>query len=222
MTLGILKVAIAKESNQLNTVRFDPPLPQWKQTAIERLGFGNLNKVVLCFDRVFWEPDINLFGHVGSTTASRGKWKNWLKVLFYLHSNGLAAILMHRSIKRFSINRSREINDKLNGCIKCYIFVIRSPFRTQTCHIIKLTWQDEEETVKDYSSQSPAGNKANKKTWCNHFIQPRMYGRKDKAKHHCLSSPVLHKHVHINRSFMVWWLLLLTCMKSYYFHVAIA
>jgi [histone H3]-N6,N6-dimethyl-L-lysine4 FAD-dependent demethylase len=54
-------------------VRFEPPLPQWKQTAIERLGFGNLNKVVLCFERVFWEPDTNLFGHVGSTTASRGE-----------------------------------------------------------------------------------------------------------------------------------------------------
>jgi lysine-specific histone demethylase 1 len=73
LTLGVLKIAIANESNQLNTVRFDPPLPQWKQTAIERLGFGNLNKVVLCFDRIFWEPDINLFGHVGSTTASRGE-----------------------------------------------------------------------------------------------------------------------------------------------------
>lgn len=64
---------MAKESNQLNTVKFDPPLPEWKKTAIERLGFGNLNKVVLCFDRIFWEPDINLFGHVGSTTASRGE-----------------------------------------------------------------------------------------------------------------------------------------------------
>lgn len=38
-----------------------------------RLGFGNLNKVVLCFDRVFWDPNCNLFGHVGSTTASRGE-----------------------------------------------------------------------------------------------------------------------------------------------------
>ncbi|CDQ71674.1 unnamed protein product [Oncorhynchus mykiss] len=29
--------------------------------------------VVLCFDRVFWDPSVNLFGHVGSTTASRGE-----------------------------------------------------------------------------------------------------------------------------------------------------
>ncbi|XP_055529942.1 possible lysine-specific histone demethylase 1 [Wyeomyia smithii] len=73
LTLGVLKVAISELSSQINTVRFDPPLPEWKQSAIQRLGFGNLNKVVLCFDRIFWDPNTNLFGHVGSTTASRGE-----------------------------------------------------------------------------------------------------------------------------------------------------
>ncbi|XP_068143125.1 possible lysine-specific histone demethylase 1 [Drosophila tropicalis] len=74
LTLGVLKVAVAhEESQQGNTVKFDPPLPDWKQQAIRRLGFGNLNKVVLCFDRIFWDPNANLFGHVGSTTASRGE-----------------------------------------------------------------------------------------------------------------------------------------------------
>lgn len=29
--------------------------------------------MVLCFDRVFWDPNTNLFGHVGSTTANRGE-----------------------------------------------------------------------------------------------------------------------------------------------------
>ncbi|KAL1403775.1 hypothetical protein pipiens_005567 [Culex pipiens pipiens] len=74
LTLGVLKLAISDQStSQLNTVRFEPPLPEWKQSAIQRLGFGNLNKVVLCFDRIFWDPNTNLFGHVGSTTASRGE-----------------------------------------------------------------------------------------------------------------------------------------------------
>lgn len=30
-------------------------------------------QVVLCFDRCFWNPKVNLFGHVASTTASRGE-----------------------------------------------------------------------------------------------------------------------------------------------------
>jgi monoamine oxidase len=34
--LGVLKE---------NAIIFDPPLPEEKQSAIDRLGFGNLNKV---------------------------------------------------------------------------------------------------------------------------------------------------------------------------------
>ncbi|XP_043481317.1 lysine-specific histone demethylase 1A [Leptopilina heterotoma] len=68
LPLGVLKAQAAPSA-----VSFNPPLPDWKTQAIQRLGFGNLNKVVLCFERIFWDPTANLFGHVGSTTASRGE-----------------------------------------------------------------------------------------------------------------------------------------------------
>lgn len=71
LPLGVLKECI--RGSGLNSVQFNPPLPEWKTSAVQRMGFGNLNKVVLCFDRVFWDPSANLFGHVGSTTASRGE-----------------------------------------------------------------------------------------------------------------------------------------------------
>jgi len=35
--------------------------------------FPLISQVVLCFERIFWDPTANLFGHVGSTTASRGE-----------------------------------------------------------------------------------------------------------------------------------------------------
>lgn len=73
LPLGVLKQSVLNNPNLLNTVQFVPPLPEWKAAAISRLGFGNLNKVVLCFDRIFWDPNSNLFGHVGSTTGSRGE-----------------------------------------------------------------------------------------------------------------------------------------------------
>lgn len=77
LPLGVLKHSISNAQSDAvtaqNVVKFVPPLPNWKVASIERLGFGNLNKVVLCFDRIFWDPETNLFGHVGSTTASRGE-----------------------------------------------------------------------------------------------------------------------------------------------------
>ncbi|KAL3476413.1 flavin-containing amine oxidoreductase-domain containing protein [Aspergillus californicus] len=44
------------------SVHFSPPLPDWKQTAIDRLGFGVMNKVILTFDQPFWETDRDMFG----------------------------------------------------------------------------------------------------------------------------------------------------------------
>nr|CAB3258319.1 lysine-specific histone demethylase 1A [Phallusia mammillata] len=73
LPLGVLRPP-DPELDHGPTVVFEPPLPSWKTEAIERLGFGNLNKVVLCFDRPFWESAApNLFGHIGATTNSRGE-----------------------------------------------------------------------------------------------------------------------------------------------------
>lgn len=74
LPLGVLKESVsANAQNSSNAPQFSPPLPSWKVAAIERLGFGNLNKVVLCFERMFWDPNANLFGHVANTTQSRGE-----------------------------------------------------------------------------------------------------------------------------------------------------
>jgi monoamine oxidase len=42
LPLGVLKECVR---NVPNVPQFIPPLPDWKVDAIERLGFGNLNKV---------------------------------------------------------------------------------------------------------------------------------------------------------------------------------
>ncbi|BES93542.1 Lysine-specific histone demethylase [Nesidiocoris tenuis] len=74
LPLGVLKQSATVGVQPVpNSVQFSPPLPEWKTSAISRLGFGNLNKVVLCFEKQFWDSASNLFGHVGSTTASRGE-----------------------------------------------------------------------------------------------------------------------------------------------------
>ncbi|KAK8571254.1 hypothetical protein V6N13_103383 [Hibiscus sabdariffa] len=53
-------------------VKFSPPLPQWKQSSIQRLGFGVLNKVVLEFPEVFWDDSVDYFGVTAEETDSRG------------------------------------------------------------------------------------------------------------------------------------------------------
>jgi lysine-specific histone demethylase 1 len=43
-------------------IQFSPPLPIEKQLAIDRLGFGLLNKIVLKFNNVFWNPVCDWIG----------------------------------------------------------------------------------------------------------------------------------------------------------------
>lgn len=49
---------------QQNHVEFRPALPSWKLAAMDNLGMGNLNKVILEFPYVFWDPTEDIFGRV--------------------------------------------------------------------------------------------------------------------------------------------------------------
>jgi len=51
--LGVLKSG---------SIAFNPPLPEWKHGPIQRLGFGKLNKVILVYDKPFWNVDQDMFG----------------------------------------------------------------------------------------------------------------------------------------------------------------
>lgn len=51
-------LGVLKEQN----IQFEPPLPQWKRDAIRRMGFGLLNKLVLVFEKPFWDVDRDMFG----------------------------------------------------------------------------------------------------------------------------------------------------------------
>lgn len=65
-SLGVLKQA---------SVKFEPPLPELKQDAINRLGMGVLNKVYLKFSEVFWDEDVETISYVGERL---GEWGDWL------------------------------------------------------------------------------------------------------------------------------------------------
>ncbi|KAF4625778.1 hypothetical protein G7Y89_g12386 [Cudoniella acicularis] len=43
-------------------IKFEPPLPDWKNGAIQRIGYGILNKVVLMYREPFWDQSRDIFG----------------------------------------------------------------------------------------------------------------------------------------------------------------
>ncbi|WP_017569693.1 flavin monoamine oxidase family protein [Nocardiopsis halotolerans] len=64
LPLGVLKAG---------RVDFDPPLPDDKRDAVERLGNGRLEKLFLRFDDVFW-GDAEVLVHLGT---EEGTWFHW-------------------------------------------------------------------------------------------------------------------------------------------------
>ncbi len=64
--LGVLKQA---------SVKFELPLPESKQVAIDRLGMGILNKVYLKFSEIFWDEDVQAISYIGEEL---GEWNDWL------------------------------------------------------------------------------------------------------------------------------------------------
>jgi monoamine oxidase len=71
LPLGVLKKGV---------VDFDPPLPEAKQTAIDSLGMGLLNKLYLRFPRIFWPQEADVLGYI---SPAKGEWSETLNIAHY-------------------------------------------------------------------------------------------------------------------------------------------
>ncbi|KAI1711721.1 flavin containing amine oxidoreductase domain-containing protein [Ditylenchus destructor] len=85
--LGLLKKSCKNSPEVPDCVKFDPPLPEWKQKAIENLGYGSLNKIALMFEKPFWDTSIHMFGRLNESSKSRGE-------MFLFFSNGESPVLV--------------------------------------------------------------------------------------------------------------------------------
>ncbi len=74
---------------QSEQVTFDPPLPERKVEAIQRLGSGLLNKCCLRFPDVFWHEGYELIGHVDDRP---GRWLEFLNLYAYTEQPVLIAL----------------------------------------------------------------------------------------------------------------------------------
>jgi polyamine oxidase len=53
---------------QNNIVRFEPELPEWKRTAIEKFTMGTYTKIFMQFPYTFWPSDTEFFLYASPTT----------------------------------------------------------------------------------------------------------------------------------------------------------
>jgi CRP-like cAMP-binding protein len=96
LPLGVLKAG---------AVTFEPPLPEAKRSAIDRLGFGTLNKIALHYPEPFWPTEQYVFGYLcretdRHPTAVISMWKS--------HGTPILVLLLGASLGREAETWSHE------------------------------------------------------------------------------------------------------------------
>eukprot|EP01117_Protostelium_nocturnum_P000292 TRINITY_DN1035_c0_g1_i2.p1 TRINITY_DN1035_c0_g1~~TRINITY_DN1035_c0_g1_i2.p1 ORF type:complete len:408 (+),score=143.82 TRINITY_DN1035_c0_g1_i2:80-1303(+) len=114
--LGILKE---------RTVSFSPPLPAWKQDAIEKIGFGLLDKVVLQYDSPFWNQQNEGFGFVSD---KMGEFNFFLNMLIPSKVPILVCYISSQFAKEMELQSNEEIIQRITQIFR---FVYWSPNSVQ-------------------------------------------------------------------------------------------
>ncbi|KAA0065180.1 lysine-specific histone demethylase 1-like protein 3 [Cucumis melo var. makuwa] len=83
------------------TIKFSPPLPEWKRLSIQRLGFGVLNKIVLEFPEVFWDDSVDYFG----ATAEETKWRGQCFMFWNVRKTVGAPVLIALVVGQAAVER---------------------------------------------------------------------------------------------------------------------
>lgn len=78
--LGVLKS---------KAIEFDPPLPASHQSRIDRIGFGNVTKLALKFEKPFWPVNVQYFGYMGEP---KGRWNYFLNYRTFSPENILLGL----------------------------------------------------------------------------------------------------------------------------------
>lgn len=65
---------------QSGSVRFEPELPTAKQTAINTLGMGVLNKCYLRFAEAFWPTDVDWMEYIPAVPGAWTEWVSFMRV----------------------------------------------------------------------------------------------------------------------------------------------
>ncbi|XP_021759847.1 lysine-specific histone demethylase 1 homolog 3-like [Chenopodium quinoa] len=103
------------------SIKFSPPLPQWKHSAIQRLGFGVLNKVVLEFPEIFWDDTVDYFGATAEHSDLRGRCFMFWNIQKTVGAPVLIALVVGKAAKEGqNISPSDHVNHALRVLRKLF------------------------------------------------------------------------------------------------------
>ncbi|KAJ6257827.1 hypothetical protein Dda_7616 [Drechslerella dactyloides] len=119
LPLGVLKQ---------QSVTFEPPLPEPKRSAIDRLGFGLLNKVIMVYDQPFWDVTKDGFGclqnadgdehDLASYGAKRGRFYMWWNASKVVGRPTLVGLMVGEAAEQIENEPNNVLIEEATGILK--------------------------------------------------------------------------------------------------------
>ena len=138
-----------------NSIKFEPPLTHRKKGAIARMGFGNLNKVIMLFPEPFWNTDLDIFGHINEDQKLRGE-----DFMFYSYAglSGGAQLTALCSGKAAQENEKRSVSENARRMLDLLRKIFEPKGIKVPCplHVICTKWGSDPLAFGAYSSM-PVG-----------------------------------------------------------------
>jgi uncharacterized protein YuzB (UPF0349 family) len=107
-SLGVLKSGL---------ISLFTTLPEWKQEAINKLGFDLLNKLVMEFDHAFW-PELDMFGSLREKIECRGKFYQFWSLFGSTGKPILIALCTGASAHSFEREKSQDSIDEAMAILR--------------------------------------------------------------------------------------------------------
>jgi len=132
-------------------ISFNPPLPAEKRRAMERMGFGVLNKLYLQFDEVFWDADAHLLGYV---SERKGEWCEWLNLAPLVG----APVLLAFNAGRFGLDIESWTDEQVLASVMSVLRRIYGPNVPTPRGWLRTSWGSDPFARGSYSSLMPGAS----------------------------------------------------------------
>ncbi|KAI8233036.1 Vacuolar protein sorting-associated protein [Colletotrichum sp. SAR 10_99] len=156
--ISTIPLGVLKQGN----VTFEPPLPERKSEAINRIGYGVLNKVVLVYEEPFWDTQRHIFGVLRDATnrhsvnqrdynSQRGRMFQWFNVTQTTGLPCLVALMAGEAGFDTQYNSNDNLIAEATG-------VLRSIFGAKVPHPVEAIvtrWSADRFARGSYSSAGP-------------------------------------------------------------------
>ncbi|KAJ8316671.1 hypothetical protein KUTeg_005777, partial [Tegillarca granosa] len=107
----IVVVALPIGVLQNKQVHFEPPLPKEWYRAMNNVGVGSTNTVILEFDEVFWPKDVSNFMIVPTSPEDRGLFQHWSNSYVTIEKPMLSGSLVGKAAEKMENMTDEEVKE---------------------------------------------------------------------------------------------------------------